>query len=120
MSVLSDRSVFAAMKQDGPFAVGEKVSLNRPFSQAHRRWVKHLLADQVQTTKYRAVRSQIFNLLQIHAYSGLQQLLDDADLRHAVSDKANLLLGRLFNLDVESHKVHTCLLYTSPSPRDLN
>ena len=107
MSVLSDQSVFAAMKQEGPFAVGEEVSLNRPFSQAHRRWVKALLADQVQTTKYRAVRSQIFNLLQIHSYSGVQQLIDDPDLRKAVCEKANLLLGRLFNLDVESHEVHT-------------
>lgn len=107
MSVLSDQSVFAAMKQDGPFAVEEEVSLEHPFSEAHRQWVKHLLADQVLKTKYRAVRSQIFNLLQIHSYAGIQQLLKDPELRGIVSEQANLLLGRLFNLDVEGHEVHT-------------
>ncbi len=107
MSVLSDQSVFAAMKQDGPFAVGEEVSLEHPFSLAHRQWVKHLLTDQVLKTKYRAVRSQIFNLLQIHSYAGIQQLLKDPELREIVSEQANLLLGRLFNLDVEGHEIHT-------------
>jgi len=107
VSVLSDQSVFAAMKQDGPFAVGKEVSLDHPFSQLHRRWVQRLLADQVLKTKYRAVRSQIFNLLQIHSYAGIQQLLKDPELREVVSEQANLLLGRLFNLDVESHEIHT-------------
>jgi hypothetical protein len=36
VSVLSDQSIFAAMKQDGSFAVEESVSLDKPFSQQHR------------------------------------------------------------------------------------
>ena len=85
MNVLNDQSVFAAMKQNGPFAVTDRISLDRPFSREHREWVKRLLADQVQTTKYRAVRSQIFNLLQVEDYAGLRKLLETPRLRQATS-----------------------------------
>lgn len=83
MSVLSDQSIFAAMKQDGPFAVKESVSLDRPFSREYREWVRRLMADQVQTTKYRAVRSQIFNLLQVRDFAALQTLLSDEQQKRA-------------------------------------
>jgi hypothetical protein len=95
------------MKQNGPFAVADRISLDRPFSREHRDWVKRLLADQVQTTKYRAVRSQIFNLLQVEDYAGLQKLLADPRLRQACSQRAHRLLGRLFNIEVEDNEVHS-------------
>lgn len=107
MSVLSDQSVFAAMKQDGPFAVADRIELDRPFSREHRQWVKHLLADQVQTTKYRAVRSQIFNLLHVHDFSAIGPLLTDDELRRACAERALPLLGRLFNLDTDIHEIRT-------------
>ena len=109
VTVLSDQSIFAAMKQDGPFAVEESVSLIRPFSQQHRAWVSRLLADQVQTTKYRAVRSQIFNLLQVRDFAGIQQLLSEKQLRHQRRERAHQLLARLFNIEVETHQIHTKL-----------
>lgn len=107
MGVLGDQSVFAAMKQEGPFAVGDAISLERPFSPEHRAWVERLLADQVLTTKYRAVRSQIFNLLQVRDYAGIRQLLEESGKRQMCSERAHRLLARLFNLDVESHEIHT-------------
>lgn len=95
------------MKQDGPFAVGDRIELGRPFSGEHRTWIKHLLSDQVLTTKYRAVRSQIFNLLHVKDFSGIQQLLDDDELRRDCVQRATLLLGRLFNLDTDTHEIRT-------------
>ncbi|MEJ2310038.1 MAG: hypothetical protein P8Z31_03610 [Gammaproteobacteria bacterium] len=105
MSVLTEQSVFAAMKQNGPFAVTERISLDRPFSREQREWVKSLVSDQVLMTKYRAVRSQIFNLLQVEDYAGLQKLRDDPDLRQACTRRAYSLLGRLFNIEGEAHEV---------------
>jgi len=109
VSVLSDQSIFAAMKQDGPFAVDESVSLDRPFSQRHRAWVKRLLADQVQTTKYRAVRSQIFNLLQVRDFAGIRRLMSDSRLRQQSRERAHGLLARLFNIEAETHQIRTKL-----------
>lgn len=109
MSVLSDQSIFAAMKQDGSFAVEESVSLDKPFSQQHRAWVKRLLADQVQLTKYRAVRSQVFNLLQVQDFAGVQSLLSDTHLRQRSRERAHQLLARLFNIEVETHQIQTKL-----------
>jgi hypothetical protein len=109
VSVLSDQSIFAAMKQDGPFAVEESVSLDRPFSRAHREWVRRLTADQVQTTKYRAVRSQIFNLLQVRDFAALQALLSDERQRRACREQAHQLIARLFNIEVQIHQVQTKL-----------
>ena len=95
------------MKQDGPFAVGDSISLGRPFSNEHRQWVKRLLSDQVQTTKYRAVRSQIFQLLQVRTFAEISQLLSNSEMRCATSQRAHQLLGRLFNLNVETHEIYT-------------
>ncbi|HYQ72917.1 MAG TPA: hypothetical protein VET88_13445 [Gammaproteobacteria bacterium] len=109
MSVLSDQSIFAAMKQDGPFAVEESVSLDRPFSRRNREWVRRLMADQVQTTKYRAVRSQIFNLLQVQDFAAIQRLLSDERQKRACREQAHRLIARLFNIEVETRQIQTKL-----------
>lgn len=107
MSVLSDQSIFAAMKQDGPFAIGETICLDHPFSPEHRSWVRSLLVDPVQTTKYRAVRTQIFNLLQVDDFGGIRALLSNTRLRQQRSARAYRLLGRLFDIGIETHEIHT-------------
>lgn len=95
------------MKQDGPFAVEESVSLDNPFSRQHREWVRRLLADRVQTTKYRAVRSQIFNLLQVQDFQSVPALLADDARKRECRERAHCLLARLFN--IEKHQVQTKL-----------
>jgi len=100
---------------DGPFAVEESASLNRPFSQQHRDWVSRLLADQVQTTRYRAVRSQIFNLLQVRDFAGIRQLLSEEQLRQQGRERAHQLPAHLFNIEVETHQIHTsCASFQVP------
>lgn len=107
MTVLSDQSIFAAMKQDGPFAVRDSVSIARPFSPARRAWVKSLRSGEVETTKYRAVRGQIFNLLQIEQFSEIDELLRNEALRKVRGQRAYSLLGNLFSIDGDSHLVVT-------------
>ena len=109
MSVLSDQSIFAAMKQDGPFAVEDSVSLDKPFSRDNRDWVKRLLADRSLTTKYRAVRSKIFNLLQVQGFADIRGLLADREQRQRSRARAHELLARLFDIEVETHQIQTKL-----------
>lgn len=109
MGVLSDQSIFAAMRQNGPFAVSDDICLGRPFSADNRRWVRRLCADRVQVTKYRAVRGQIFNLQQVDSFDAVSRLLDDASMRKHTSDEVGRLLGNLFNIDGDLWQVRTKL-----------
>lgn len=109
MTVLSDQSIFSAMRQGGPFAVKDRVSLGRPFDRQKRVWVRELCADQVQMTKYRAVRSQVFNLLQVDNFDDIERLIRDPDARKQSSDQACRLLGRLFNVEGEVREMRTKL-----------
>jgi len=97
MSVLDEQSIFTTMRQNGPFAVTDNISLHTPFSQ--RDWVHALRADEVQTSKYRAIRSQIFNLLNVNQFSDINDLIEDKKLRDEHRIQAHLLLGNLFNID---------------------
>ncbi|GAB1624448.1 hypothetical protein AAOGI_44990 [Agarivorans albus] len=60
MSVLSPNSVFTSLQQDAPFAVSRDAFVAHPFSTGVRSWVKPLLQDSNNVSKYRALRSQIF------------------------------------------------------------
>ncbi|MFM2481040.1 hypothetical protein [Celerinatantimonas sp. YJH-8] len=98
MSVLSPSSIFTSMQQEGPFAV-QKTALNpHPFSQEARNWVKNLHKDSNHISKYRALRSQIFEFLGIETFAEIDQLLHDPALRQMRSERALHLLGNMFGI----------------------
>ena len=99
MSVVDEKSIFIAMKQDGPFAVEDSVDICRHFSAHARQWVKAYFHDPMIMMKYRAVRGQIFDLLQIDNFSEIQGLLDNPDLSRERSDRAYGLLGNLYAIN---------------------
>lgn len=98
MSVLSPSSIFTSMQQEGPFAV-QKTALNpRPFSPQAREWVKNLRQDSNHFSKYRALKSQIFEFLGIDKFSEIEPLLHNEALRKSRSDRAIHLLGNMFGI----------------------
>lgn len=98
MSLIDDKSIFTAMKQNGPFAVADGFTLGRPFSKQTRDWARQFGGDQQPVTKYRAVRAQIFDFLQIESFAEVPGLLADSGLRARRSERACLLLGNLFGI----------------------
>ena len=66
MSVISEDSVFTSLQQHGPLAVEDSVDVTKPFSSHTRKWVKNLCRERINSTKYRALRSQIFEFLGDH------------------------------------------------------
>lgn len=105
MSVLDDKSIFVAMKQDGPFAVEDDVYIRRNFSSHAREWIRAYFHQPLTVMKYRAVRGQIFDLLQIEHFSDIQPLIDDPSLFRDRSDRAYALLGTLFGINGGVHEV---------------
>jgi hypothetical protein len=98
MSIVDEKSIFSAMKQDGPFAIRPDLFFGHPFCPQTRQWAKDFGHDRLIATKYRAVRGQIFDLLQIERFDEIPALIDDAYQRAERSVRAYVLLGNLFGI----------------------
>lgn len=110
MSVLGEHSIFSTMKQDGAFAVPDDVDVSQRFSRDRRQWVRTLGQNNSEVTKYRAVRAQIFNLLDVGGFGEIAELVGNRALRAERSRRANELLGSLFHIspipELVTYKIH--------------
>lgn len=105
MSVISEDSVFTSLQQHGPLAVEDSVCLTKPFSSHTREWVKNLCRERINITKYRALRSQIFEFLEISSFAQLNELLQYQEKQINRSHRACLLLGNMFGLNGSSREI---------------
>jgi len=99
MSVLSPNSVFTSLQQHGPFCVTDNVSTGGRFSQQTRQWIKFIQQDPNNITKYRALRSQVFEFLGIDSFEQIQSLIKDKTLSEERSERALCLLGNMFGIN---------------------
>ncbi|MGD2119055.1 MAG: hypothetical protein PVG66_11895 [Chromatiales bacterium] len=106
MSVVDDQSIFTAMKQGGPFAVEDDLRLGeRTISVHSRSWTQRFCHDPLTLTKYRAVRDQVFDLLQVSSFAEIRLLLDNPQQVKLRSERAYTLLGNLFGISGELTEV---------------
>jgi len=105
MSVIKEDSVFTSLQQHGPFAIKESVNIASPYSIESKLWVKNLCQERVNATKYRALRSQIFEFLDINTFKELAKLLEDQTKQTARIHRACALLGNMFGLNGTSREV---------------
>ncbi len=105
MSVISEHSVFTSLLQTGPLAVEENIDIGSPFSKTTRTWVKNLGQDKLHTTKYRALRSQIFEILGVTSYYEILELLNNPEQQKLRCKRAYSLLGNMFGLHGTTREV---------------
>lgn len=105
MSVITEDSVFTSLQQNGPLAVLENVSIGNPFSQSTKNWVRNLRQVNTNVTKYRALRSQIFEFLGINSFSEIEGLLHDPLQQKERSRRAFALLGNMFGMHGTAREV---------------
>ncbi|MBJ6610291.1 MAG: hypothetical protein JG718_08035 [Candidatus Thiothrix moscowensis] len=98
MSVVDNKSIFIAMKQDGPFSVRDQIAFEHSFCRHNRLWAKAFQQDRQLASKYRAVRDQMFDLLQIERFDEIPALIQNPTLREQRSQRAYQLLGNLFGV----------------------
>ncbi|HKJ64626.1 MAG TPA: hypothetical protein VJ969_04445, partial [Desulfopila sp.] len=60
MKTIGKESIFSSLKQDGLFSCRESVPAFQPFSTQTREWVRQYCREQIDVTKYRSVRNQVF------------------------------------------------------------
>ncbi len=107
MQTIHEESAFTSLQQQNPLAVEERIQLCAPFSQQTRTWVKNLSKDHTNVTKYRALRSQIFEFLGITSFTQLSELLKHPDKQLDRSQRACLLLGNMFGLNGTSREIES-------------
>lgn len=91
-------SIFASLKQDGPFGCGENVAVPAPLSREARQWVRNHCRLQTDITKYRSVRNQIFEFLDIRSFAEIPQLIGESSDINKRRDRATTLLGNMFGI----------------------
>ena len=87
-------NIFRLLDQDGPFATEDTVPQITLFS-PYKRLLCRKLQDARLSTRYRIVRDQIFELLEISSFSQIQQLIGDKKKRQTISCRAHNLLARM-------------------------
>ncbi|RPH37368.1 MAG: hypothetical protein EHM86_11100, partial [Desulfobulbaceae bacterium] len=105
MSVINHDSVFTSLRQNGPLATTDSVELNTPFSRRTKDWLRILRANRLNITKYRALRSQVFEFLNISDFSQIPTLLENKLLRNERSHRACTLLGNMFGVEGTTREV---------------
>jgi len=106
MPLLNEKSIYTAMLQNGPFAIGEEPPFAHPFSSSSKDWVAGLRRDQLLKTKYRAVRNQIFDFLGINTFDEILALLHEKPLRDTTRSRSHLLLGNMFGINGSARTIH--------------
>lgn len=107
MSVLSPTSVFTSLQQHGPFKLNHCAEIFQPYSEHARNWVQELRQDPNNVSKYRALRSQIFEFLGIDCFNEINQLINDIELRQYRSQRALTLVGNMFGIEGTPKEVET-------------
>ena len=105
MSILQSTSIFSAMLQDGPFAVGDMPPFVHPFSCSSKEWVRAIRGDHLMKTKYRAVRNQIFDFLGVGSFDEILSLIHNRDLRKQTAGRAHNLLGNMFGIQAQAELI---------------
>jgi hypothetical protein len=105
MSVIDEKSIFTAMKQDGPFRVEDELNFGHVFSIHSREWAKVFCKEPVTVTKYRAVREHIFDLLQISSFEQIDQIMGNSQEIKKRSIRAYALLANLYGISGEMSEI---------------
>jgi hypothetical protein len=109
MDIIKGSSIFTSLKQDDLFATGDNVPFPHPFSQEVKEWVTSYCTSPISITKYRAVRNQIFEFLDISNYDEILAIIHDQRLRKERHKRALILLGNMFGIDGNTREIENKL-----------
>jgi hypothetical protein len=109
MKIIGDESIFTSLKQDGPFSCQESVPSAHPFSKEVKEWVRSHCREQLDITKYRSVRNQVFEFLDIQSFGEIQNLISNKNDRDDRHERATKLLGNMFGIEGNAREIEVKL-----------
>ncbi len=90
-------NMFLLLNQTGPFATSD-TSVPNAFS-PQARALSATLGKGEMATKYRIIRNQIFDFLDVRSFAEIKDLIGDPDKRKIVDRRAYKLLGNMFGIE---------------------
>ena len=86
------------LRQDGPFATRDRVPSPAIFTPWARRFAKEL-RDGGLVTKYRIIRNQLLDFLDIDSLAGIEALRRDPARLRRIDRRGHALLGNMFGIE---------------------
>ncbi|RJX31485.1 MAG: hypothetical protein C4531_07435 [Desulfurivibrio sp.] len=87
------------LDQSGPFATQASLRPTGGIFSAQARVMASQLGRGELSTKYRVIRNQIFEFLNVRSFAAIQHLLQDRKRRQEIDHRAYLLLGNMFGIE---------------------
>lgn len=104
MNLIRKDNMFALLHQDGPFATMATPPGENFFSEATRNRVTTLRAEDM-LTRYRVLRNQIFDFLNVGSIREIETLISDKARRLETNRRAYKLLGNMFGIDGNAREI---------------
>ena len=104
MTAIRKDNLFSMLRQDGPFAITDRPPNGAFFSGANRP-LTAMFKEAGALTKYRVIRNQIFEFLDVNSWAELQTLLRDPSRQQATGMRAYKLLGNMFGLEGNEREI---------------
>jgi hypothetical protein len=97
-------NIYSLLDRSGPFAIGAHPPGPAPFSAEARGFARKLKALGL-ATRYRILRNQLFEFLDIRSFAEIEGIINDSGRRHLVSERAYRLLGNMFGIEGSPREV---------------
>lgn len=101
---MKNKMSFPLLNQQGPFATLPHPPDVNIFSVDNRDLVR-TMRQAGMVTRFRAIRSQIFDFLQVSSFAEVQRLIHDRERRQEVNRRCFALLGNMFGLDGNEREI---------------
>ncbi len=101
---MKNRLSFPLLNQTGPFATLHHPPDEGLFSAENRGLVRRMRQEGL-ITRFRAIRGQIFDFLNVTSFKGVRQLLHDRARSQEINRRCAALLGNMFGLDGSEREI---------------
>jgi hypothetical protein len=91
--------MFLLLNQSGPFATPAGLQTGSSIFSRQARAIASQLGRGELSTKYRVIRNQIFEFLNVRSFAAIQTLLHDRSRREEIDHRAYMLLGNMFGIE---------------------
>ncbi len=101
---MAQENIFSLLARSGPFATGDRPPALASFSPEARLFARGL-AEAGMTTRYRILRNQIFEFLDVRSFAEIQAIINDPARRKLANERAYRLLGNMFGIEGNAREV---------------
>lgn len=98
-------NMFLLLNQNGPFATPPKAPLCKGIFSPHAREMASFLNTGEMATKYRIIRNQVFEFLNVHSFTEIGRLIGDRKKIQETDRRAYMLLGNMFGIEGTEREV---------------